>query len=472
MIARRKPHNMKRPTKFSQIRSNMRKISGSLVEGRVTSIEGLSLVASGLGESAKIGDRARVSSKIDAEIVATSPDGVRLLPFGTWDGVGRGDTVELTSGGTDIFPGPEWLGRVVDAFGEPMDEIELPDGPAPYALRNSPIPAFDRRVMGQKLETGVRTIDIFTPICRGQRLGIFAGSGVGKSTLMAMLARQTNADVIVIGLVGERGRELQDFITHDLGAEGMARSVVVAATSDQPPLMRRQAAFTATAVAEYYRDQGKQVLLMIDSVTRFATAQREIGLAAGEPPAARGFTPTVFTELPRLLERSGPGSDKNGQGDITALYTVLVDGDDMNEPISDTVRGILDGHIILDRKVAENGRYPAINISRSVSRALPRCHVPVQQEIMNAARRAMAMHSDIEDLVRIGAYRPGSDKEMDAAIYFSKMAEKYLSQGTREPDSSDVAFANLYGILTEAGIQVNIPELNEPKPARNEEAAQ
>lgn len=456
---------MERPTKFSQMRSSLRKLSGPAVSGKVTSVGGLGLTASGLGETAKIGDAALVAGRIRAEIVATSPEGIRLLPFGTWDGIGRGDQVELQPGGGDIFPGSEWIGRVVDAFGEPLDGIALPDGPCAYPLRSAPPDAFDRRVMGAKLETGIRAIDIFTPICRGQRLGIFAGSGVGKSTLMAMLARQTNADVIVMGLIGERGREVQDFITRDLGPEGMARSCIVVATSDQPPLMRRQAALTATSIAEFYRDQGKQVLLMLDSVTRFATAQREIGLAAGEPPATRGYTPTVFTELPRLLERSGPGSVRKGGGDITALYTVLVDGDNMNEPVADTVRGILDGHVVLDRKIAENGRYPAINVAKSVSRSLPGCHVPIERAIMNAARRALARHADVEDLARIGAYRAGSDPATDAAIRFASLADDFLGQGTRDPQSSEEAFAVLYGLLADAGVEVELPEQVNPAAA-------
>lgn len=450
---------MERPTTFSQLRSEMRKIPSSLVSGKVISVGGLGLMASGLGESAKIGDRALVAGRIPAEVVATDSEGIRLLPFGTWDGIGRGDRVELMPGAGDIFPGQDWIGRVVDAFGEPLDGLDLPDGPCGYPLRNTPPDAFDRRVMGGKLETGIRAIDVFTPICRGQRLGIFAGSGVGKSTLMAMLARQANADVIVIGLVGERGREVQDFLTRDLGPEGMARSAVVVATSDQPPLMRRQAAFAATSIAEFYRDQGKQVLLMLDSVTRFATAQREIGLAAGEPPATRGYTPTVFTELPRLLERSGPGSAHKEGGDITALYTVLVDGDDMNEPVADTVRGILDGHIVLDRKIAESGRYPAINIAKSVSRSLPDCHIAIELAIMSAARRALARHADIEDLARIGAYRTGTDPDTDAAIRFAKLADGFLGQGVRAPQSSEEAFATLYGLLEEAGVKVDMPEL-------------
>ena len=302
-------------------------------------------------------------------------------------------------------------------------------------------------------------MDVFVPLCRGQRLGVFAGSGVGKSTLMAMFARQIDADVIVIGLVGERGREVQDFITRDLGPEGMARTVLVVATSDQPPLTRRQAAWTATAIAEFLRDQGKQVLLMIDSVTRFAMAQREIGLSAGEPPTTRGYTPTVFAELPRLLERSGPGRNVSRETATTEIYTVLVDGDDHNEPIADAVRGILDGHVILDRKIAEGGRYPAIDVAKSVSRALPHCHAPAERAIMSAARRALATAAEMEDLVRIGAYRAGADPATDAAIRFAALAEDFLRQGRNDRQGAEISFATLYGLLTESGLPLSPEQL-------------
>lgn len=304
-------------------------------------------------------------------------------------GVAAGDDVLVIGEGATIRPSAAWLGRVMDAFGTPLDGGSDPEGDHDYPVRANPPDAFGRRRVGEKLETGVKALDIFAPLCRGQRMGIFAGSGVGKSTLMAMLARQADADVIVMGLVGERGREVQDFIRRDLGPEGLARSVLVVATSDQPSLTRRQAAWTATAVAEYFRDQGKHVLLMLDSVTRFAMAQREIGLAAGEPPTSKGYTPTVFTEMPRLLERSGPGIPDRGHGDITAIYTVLVDGDDMHEPIADAVRGVLDGHVVLDRKIAERGRFPAVNLQKSISRMLPHCHAPAERTIMARARRAM-----------------------------------------------------------------------------------
>jgi flagellum-specific ATP synthase len=292
-------------------------------------------------------------------------------------------------------------------------------------------------------------------------MGIFAGSGVGKSTLMAMLARNTDADVVVFGLVGERGREVREFIQEDLGEEGMARSVVVVATGDEAPLLRRQAAWTATSVAEYFRSTGRQVLLLLDSVTRFATAQREIGLSSGEPPTTRGYPPTVFSELPHLLERAGPGVE--GQGDITGIYTVLVDGDDMNEPFADAIRGIVDGHIVLDRRIAEQSRFPAIDVQRSISRMLPQCHSPEEYEVMSAARKALARYSDMEELIRVGAYRPGSDPELEAAERFFKASNAFLSQKRSEKMTPDQSFAEIYRLLLEAGIDDPLREFFDDK---------
>lgn len=451
---------MNERTIFSMLRAQTRRIPESEVFGTVLSLGGLQLEVGGLGAAARMGAHVKVADRIRGEIVAVDRGVATVLPFGTWEGVALDDEVRLIGADGDLYPDQSWLGRVLDAFGQPLDDAVLCDGPRSYPPRAVPPDAFQRRPTGRKLETGIKVIDAFTPICRGQRLGVFAGSGVGKSTLMAMLARQVDADVIVIGLVGERGREVQDFISRDLGPEGMARSVLVVATSDQPPLTRRQAAWTATAIAEYLRDQGLHVLLMMDSVTRFAMAQREIGLAAGEPPTSRGYTPTVFAELPRLLERSGPGRNVTGQGDITAIYTVLVDGDDHNEPIADTVRGILDGHIILDRKIAEGGRYPAIDIAKSVSRALPHCHAAAERAIMSTARRALALNAEMEDLVRIGAYRAGGDAWTDAAIRFASLADVFLRQGTRDSLSSDETFAALYGLLDEAGLPLSPEELS------------
>jgi len=275
----------------------------------------------------------------------------------------------------------------------------------------------------------VRALNTFLTCCRGQRLGIFAGSGVGKSVLLSMLARNVAADISVIGLVGERGREVQEFLQDDLGPEGLARAVVVVSTSDEPALMRRQAGYLTLAIAEYFRDDGRDVLVLMDSVTRFAMAQREIGLSAGEPPTAKGYTPTVFTELPRLLERAGPGI---GDGSITGIFTVLVDGDDHNEPIADAVRGILDGHIVMERAIAERGRYPAINVLKSISRTMPKSADPAFVPVIRKARTVMATYADMEELIRLGAYRPGSSAEVDEAIRLHKPLESFLAQAKDE----------------------------------------
>lgn len=441
---------------FSDLRKKISDLETARIAGRVQSVVGLSLMVSGLERAAGIGQRCRVHGRhgpVTGEVVGAGDDGLRLLPFGTWDGVAVGDAVELIQNGDGICPDDSWIGTVIDALGRPLSPApSFRPGPRRARGRNSPLPAYERGRVGDKLETQVKCIDLFTPLCRGQRMGVFAGSGVGKSTLMAMLARNTDADVIVIGLIGERGREVQEFIEEDLGEQGMARSVVVVATGDEAPLLRRQAAWTATAVAEHFRDAGKQVLLMMDSVTRFAMAQREIGLSSGEPPTTRGYPPTVFSELPHLLERAGPG--RPGEGDITGIYTVLVDGDDMNEPIADAVRGILDGHLVLDRRIAEQNRYPAINVQRSISRMLPDCHSAEEYSIMHAARRALARYADMEELIRVGAYTPGSDRETDAAARFFDAANAFLSQTRGATMRAEQSFAEMYRMLLEAGIDV------------------
>ncbi|ONG50516.1 flagellum-specific ATP synthase FliI, partial [Pseudoroseomonas deserti] len=308
-----------------------------------------------------------------------------------------------------------------------------------------PPDALRRKLIGRRMETGLRALDIFVPVCRGQRLGIFAASGVGKSTLIGMLARFVEADVIVVGLVGERGREVREFLDQTLGEAGRARSVVVVSTSDQPALARRRAAQATLAVAEHFRAEGKQVFLLLDSVTRLAHAQREIGLAAGEPATARSYTPSVFTELPALLERAGPGAE--GEGDITAIFTVLVDGDDHDEPIADAVRGILDGHIVLDRRIGERGRWPAIDVLRSVSRALPRCHSDEENALLVAARRLIGSYADMAEMIRLGAYRAGSDAEVDAAIRLHPALDALLAQGVDERSSSEAGFSQLSALL-------------------------
>jgi flagellum-specific ATP synthase len=330
-------------------------------------------------------------------------------------------------------------------MGEPIDgKGPLTQGPSPMTYRNAPPPAHSRQRVGAPLDLGVRALNTFLTCCRGQRLGIFAGSGVGKSVLLSMLARNVDADISVIGLVGERGREVQEFLQDDLGEEGLARSVVVVATSDEPALMRRQAAYLTLAIAEYFRDEGKDVMCMMDSVTRFAMAQREIGLSAGEPPTAKGYTPTVFTELPKLLERAGPGT---AEGSITGIFTVLVDGDDHNEPVADAVRGILDGHVVMQRSIAERGRYPAINILRSVSRTMPKSADPVYLPTITRARQIMATYADMEELIRLGAYRAGSSPEVDEAIRLHEPLEAFLRQRKDEVATLGEGYRELEKIL-------------------------
>ena len=345
--------------------------------------------------------------------------------------------------------GNGWIGRVIDPLGRPLDgKGALPRGRSAHPVRANPPDATRRARLGARIDLGVRALDLFATCRQGQRLGLFAGSGVGKSTLLSMLARHAACDVAVLALVGERGREVREFIEDDLGAEGLARSVVVIATSDQPPLMRREAAYAAMTVAENFRDQGKSVLLLMDSVTRFCLALREIGLSAGEPPATRGYPPSVFAELPRLLERAGPGLVHNGQaGQITGLFTVLVEGDDHNEPVSDAVRGILDGHVILDRRIGEAGRYPAIDILRSLSRTVPGCLSPEEAALATRARGLLAVQAEMADLVRLGAYKAGSDARVDEALRLVPKLETLLRQGRHEFTSLNDSFTHLRDIL-------------------------
>ena len=352
-------------------------IDGVEIYGRVVSVRGLMVEVAGPIHAMSVGARLTIETgpaKIPCEVVGFAGGHALAMPFAALDGVRRGCRAVVSTAAGTIRPSERWLGRVVNARAEPIDGFgPLPPGPAPYPYRASPPPAHARRRVGQPLDLGVRALNTFVTVCRGQRMGIFSGSGVGKSVLLSMLARNVSADISVIGLVGERGREVQEFLQDDLGPAGLARSVVVVSTSDEPALMRRQAAYLTLAIAEYFRDLGKDVLVLMDSVTRFAMAQREIGLSAGEPPTAKGYTPTVFVELPRLLERAGPGTE---QGTITGIFSVLVDGDDHNEPVADAVRGILDGHIVMERAIAERGRYPAINILKSISRTMPRAADP------------------------------------------------------------------------------------------------
>ncbi len=421
--------------------SEMGNIADFHIYGSVTSVHGLLIECSGLHHVVSVGSRCNIiprvitGSKRDkgilAEVVGLRDDRTLLMPFGGLEGIGIGCKVLLDKEHSAIYPDVSWLGRVVNALGDPVDDRgALLQGERSYPFKAQPPPAHSRNPVEDKIDLGVRAINTFTTCCKGQRMGVFAGSGVGKSMLVAMLTKFSAAEVKVIGLVGERGREVHEFIHHYLGEDGMKSAVIIVATSDESALMRRQAAYMTLAVAEYFRDIGKDVLCLMDSVTRFAMAQREIGLSAGEPPATKGYTPTVFVELPKLLERAGPGT---GQGSITGLFTVLVEGDDHNEPISDAVRGILDGHIVLDRMIADRGRFPAINILRSVSRTMPACNTKEENELVGRARRLLATYDDMAEMIRLGAYRRGSDKDVDEAIHYFEHLENFLKQ---EPDES------------------------------------
>ncbi len=416
--------------------------------GELETVRGAALGVRGLGQAVAVGDRMRVERDdgvAHGEVVAFGPERATVMLEGNADGLRPGRRVWLDQP-LALYPSDAWLGRILDGLGRPLDGKAAPaPGADAMPLRRPAPDAFGRRMMGARLETGLRALDVFVPLCSGQRLGVFAASGVGKSTLMGMLARFVAADVIVVGLIGERGREVREFIDVTLGQAGLRRSVVVVATSDQPALARRRAAQATLTVAEYFRKQGKQVLCLLDSVTRLAHAQREIGLAAGEPATARSYTPSVFAELPGLLERAGPGPE--GQGDITAIFTVLVDGDDHDEPVADAVRGILDGHLVLDRRIGERGRWPAIDILRSVSRALPRCHSAEQNAALAAARRLLGAYEGMAEMIRLGAYRAGSDPQVDQAILKQPAFEAFLSQDVDERSSAPDAFAALGHIL-------------------------
>ena len=427
-------------------------IDGVEIYGRVAGVRGLMVEVAGPIHAMSVGARLTIETgtgRIPCEVVgfAQGQSGGHALamPFAALDGVRRGCRAVVSTAAGMVRPADAWLGRVLNAMAEPIDGLgTLPAGPAPYPFRASPPPAHARRRVGAPLDLGVRALNTFVTCCRGQRMGIFSGSGVGKSVLLSMLARNVDADVSVIGLVGERGREVQEFLQDDLGEEGLARSVVVVATSDEPALMRRQAAYLTLAISESFRDDGKDVLCLMDSVTRFAMAQREIGLSAGEPPTAKGYTPTVFTELPKLLERAGPGVE---DGTITGVFTVLVDGDDHNEPVADAVRGILDGHIVMERAIAERGRYPAINILKSVSRTMPRSAHPDYLPVISHARLVMATYADMEELIRLGAYRAGSSEEVDEAIRLHKPLEAFLGQAKDEATGLMEGYQQLAQIL-------------------------
>jgi flagellum-specific ATP synthase len=432
--------------------------------GRVRDLIGLIVEATGL--EAEIGEvctieTGRGRASVPAEVVGFRAGRTLLMALGDATGIGPGATVAATGRPLRVDVSDALLGRAIDGLGRPIDGLGGPaeDG-RPHARDvNAPPPdPLERPRIHERVTLGVRALDSLVPCGRGQRLGIFAGSGVGKSSLLGMIARSTSAEINVICLVGERGREVREFIERDLGPEGLARSVVVVATSDQPALVRLKAAFTATTIAEHFRDQGRDVMLMMDSVTRFAMAQREVGLAIGEPPATRGYTPSVFALLPKLLERSGTAPN----GSITGLYTVLVDGDDMNEPIADAVRSILDGHVVLSRDLAHAGHYPAIDVLASVSRLVGEIVAPEVRAAGNGVRRLMADYRDKADLIAIGAYQPGTDPSTDAAIAARPMIDAFLRQSVEEPSTAVEADAGLAAL---AGQGVREPQVVLPEPA-------
>ena len=413
--------------------------------GRVTRVVGLTIESQ--GPDVVLEDMCVVTSKDHTvtalcEVIGFKDDYVILMPYEDISGIGVGSTVMNTGAKFSVKVGQKLLGMKLDGLGEPMDGTELRTA-VTYPAEADPPDPLTREMINEPLTLGVKAVDGLLTIGKGQRIGIFAGSGVGKSTLLGMFARNTKADINVIALIGERGREVREFIERDLGEEGMARSVVVIATSDKPALTRKKAAKTATAIAEYFRDQGKDVLLMMDSLTRFSMAQREIGLAAGEPPVSRGYPPSVYTEMPKLLERAG----KSDKGSITGLYTVLVDGDDFNEPITDTARGVLDGHIILSRSLGAKGHYPAIDILSSISRVMSAIVTPEQKKLASRLKMIMATYNESEDLINIGAYKAGANKNIDYAISKIDDVNAFLMQDTSDKFSFEETLDALRAIF-------------------------
>lgn len=418
--------------------------------GKVAKVVGLTIES--IGPMAKLNDLCLIRSNsaagvVKAEVVGFRDDRVLLMPYDNVEGVGLGSWVENTGAPLQVPVSEELLGLTLDGVGEPMNADGLGADCAHYSVEAAPPDPLSRKIIDEVLTLGVKAVDGLLTIGKGQRIGIFAGSGVGKSTLMGMFARNTKADINVIALIGERGREVREFIERDLGEEGMRRSVVVVATSDKPALIRKKAAQTATAIAEYFRDQGKDVLLMMDSLTRFSMAQREIGLASGEPPVSRGYPPSVYAQMPKLLERAG-NSDR---GSITGLYTVLVDGDDFNEPITDTARGILDGHIVLSRQMAQKNHYPAIDILQSISRVMSSIITKEHKVAAGKMKQVLATYQEAEDLINIGAYKAGSNPDIDFAIDKIRAVNAFLQQQTDEKYTFEESLQQMLDIFSEDG---------------------
>lgn len=426
------------------------------IGGEVTRVSGLGLTVSDRLSALKIGSRIEIDTdagQLLAEIIGLSQGEALALPFGPATGISRGARTQFLHSEGEVAPSHAWLGRVVDGLGRPIDDKgELASGLVAMPIRTQPPLATTRARLGGALDFGVKALNCFTPARIGQRLGIFSGAGVGKSALLGMIARNSDCDISIIALIGERGREVRDFLEDHLGPDGLSRSIVVVATSDEPAMMRREAALLALTLAEYFRDQGHGVLCLLDSLTRVAQAQREIGLAAGEPPTAKGYTPSVFSLLPSIIERAGPGLDGPAPGFISAVLSVLVEGDDHDEPIADAARSTLDGHIVLDRRIAERGRFPAVDILKSVSRAMPAALGESESAIVREIKALETSYDDMRELVRIGAYKPGSDLLLDRAIALHDELEEFLSQPIGARVSTQEAFAQLRALTTKDDI--------------------
>jgi flagellum-specific ATP synthase len=446
--------------RLARARHGVARLEAEWVEVRLAAAAGTRAVLPPLPGLLSVGDRLSVIPRdgvpVPAQVTASTGEATTATLFRDAAGLGAGAMARLpVRPQAAVLPvGPGWIGRVVDPLGQPLDgRGALPAGPG-QKVRALPPPAVARARLGRGVALGVRAMDLFTAMREGQRMGLFAGPGVGKSTLLGMLARWASFDVIVVALVGERGREVREFLEDDLGEEGRRRALLVVATADAPPVMRAEAVQAAMAAAEHFRDQGQRVLLLVDSLTRYCHAQRDVALSAGELPVARGYPPSVFAELAGLLERAGPGVERGGvegAGSITAFFTVLVDGDDMTEPVADAVRGIVDGHVILSRTIAERGRYPAVDVPRSLSRVAAGLHSAERGEALRLARAALAEAEELEQLVKLGLYRPGTSAESDRMLALSRRLVALLRQDTRSRADPEEGFAALEGILAEVG---------------------
>ncbi|MGI3169840.1 FliI/YscN family ATPase [Pseudooceanicola sp. C21-150M6] len=445
---------------FEGLRAEIAALSSVRQIGRIHSIEGALLRVSGLGHHARMGDQLRITrgSKppLGGEVIKIDAEGVTVLPDEHTEGLALGDRVTLL-GPAQIAPDEGWIGRVVDPYGAPLDGRPLMRGQKEIPLRNQPPAPGRRNRLGRRLETGVAVFNTILPFVEGQRIGLFAGSGVGKSSLLSQFARNIEADVVVIALIGERGRELRDFVSDTLGPEGMRRSIVVAATSDQSPLMRRRCAWSAMSIAEYFRDTGRDVLFLADSITRFADAHREVAVAGGELPSLRGYPASTSHLIMQLCERAGPGPE--GAGAISAVFSVLVAGSDMDEPVADILRGVLDGHVVMDRSIAERGRYPAIDVLRSVSRSLPSAASIPENKSISEARRLLGLYSRNEMMIRAGLYTPGTDSDLDAAVSVSGDLEVFISDTSNQTISNSFQRLNL--ILRRAGAKTGAEDPEE-----------